>query len=84
MRTLAFVQARMSSRRLPGKVLQPLAGRPALERVVERLGRASGLDEVVVLTSTDPSDDPVAELAEASTTCSIASTAPPSSCRRSG
>jgi spore coat polysaccharide biosynthesis protein SpsF len=56
----AVVQARMSSRRLPGKSLLPLAGRPALRYVLDRLERAARLDLVVVATSTDPSDDPLA------------------------
>jgi spore coat polysaccharide biosynthesis protein SpsF (cytidylyltransferase family) len=64
MRTLAFVQARMTSSRLPGKVLATISGKPALQRVVERLGRSSGLDGVVVLTSSDRTDDPIAELVE--------------------
>ncbi len=60
--TLAIIQARMSSSRLPGKVLLDLGGQPMLVRVVERTRRAASLDEVVVATTTDPSDDPVAEL----------------------
>ena len=39
-RTLAFVQARMGSTRLPGKVLAPVAGRAVLARIVERLARS--------------------------------------------
>lgn len=58
-RTLAFIQARMSSTRLPGKVLQDLAGRPLLLYMVQRVRRARLLDDVVVLTSTDASDDPI-------------------------
>lgn len=57
----AVVQARMTSSRLPGKVLRPLAGKPVLEYLLEGLDRAEGIDLVVVATSTDPSDDPVAE-----------------------
>ena len=56
----AVVQARMSSRRLPGKVLRPLAGRPALQYLLERLERCEQIDRVIVATSTEPSDDPVA------------------------
>lgn len=59
------VQARMSSERLPGKVLRPLAGRPALDYVLERVGRASEPDLVVVATSVDARDDPIAEHCEA-------------------
>jgi spore coat polysaccharide biosynthesis protein SpsF len=58
-RTVAVVQARMGSNRLPGKVLRPLHGRPVLSWVI-RAARESGVcDEVVVATSTDSGDDPV-------------------------
>jgi len=50
----------MSSQRLPGKVLRNVAGKPLLAYVLERLERARRLDTVVVATSIDPSDDPVA------------------------
>ena len=46
-RTVAVIQARMGSTRLPGKVLMPLLGKPILTRVVERTQRASLVDEVV-------------------------------------
>jgi spore coat polysaccharide biosynthesis protein SpsF len=62
---IAIVQARMGSRRLPGKVLQAIAGQPMLALVVERAGRATTLDGVVVATTTDSGDDPVAELCAA-------------------
>jgi spore coat polysaccharide biosynthesis protein SpsF (cytidylyltransferase family) len=66
----AVVHARMSSRRLPGKVLAPLAGRPALQWVLERLEHARELDAIVLATSEDPSDDPVAAFAgERGTPC---------------
>jgi spore coat polysaccharide biosynthesis protein SpsF len=60
--TLAIIQARMASSRLPGKVLLDIAGEPMLLRVVERSRRASNLDRVVVATTGDPSDDAVAGL----------------------
>jgi spore coat polysaccharide biosynthesis protein SpsF len=53
---VAVLQARMSSRRLPGKVLMPLGGRPMILRQLERIGQAR-LDQIVVATSIDPSDD---------------------------
>ncbi|MBT3336640.1 MAG: glycosyltransferase family protein [Anaerolineae bacterium] len=60
-RTIAIIQARMSSTRLPGKVLLDIAGEPMLARVIERAKRANLVDDVVLATTTDPSDDPVAE-----------------------
>jgi spore coat polysaccharide biosynthesis protein SpsF len=58
-RTIAIVQGRMSSSRLPGKVLLDLAGAPMLARVVERTRRSECLDGFVVATTKDASDDPV-------------------------
>lgn len=55
-----FIQARMSSSRFPGKMLAPLAGKPILAHVVASAAIAVGLDRVVVLTSSDVSDDPIA------------------------
>ena len=58
-RIAAVVQARMSSRRLPGKVLVNIHGKPLLQYVLERLGRCAAIDGVIVATSSDRSDDPV-------------------------
>lgn len=57
----AVVQARMSSSRLPGKVLRDLGGRPVLAWLLEGLAQVGELDAVVVSTSTEDQDDPVAE-----------------------
>jgi len=57
MKVVAIIQARMSSTRLPGKVLMPLAGKPVLAHVVQRSQACRKVDEVVVATSTDTSDD---------------------------
>ena len=62
MSVLAIIQARFNSSRLPGKVLLDLEGRTVLERVVERVARASRVDEVVVATSTAEHDELIAEL----------------------
>lgn len=62
-RVVAAIQARMGSTRLPGKVLRPIAGRPVIERIAERLAHCRELDEVVVATSVEPRDDAVAALA---------------------
>lgn len=58
---VAIVQARMSSTRLPGKVMKPIAGRPILWHVVNRLSAASLIDEIVVATTTGPEDDIIEE-----------------------
>ena len=52
----------MSSTRLPGKVLRPLAGAPMIVRQIERLRRAKRIDTLVVATSTERSDDVLAEI----------------------
>ena len=58
----AIIQARMSSSRLPGKVLQDIAGQPMLVHMVERALRARSVAQVVVATTTDPSDDAIQQL----------------------
>jgi spore coat polysaccharide biosynthesis protein SpsF (cytidylyltransferase family) len=62
---IAIVQARMGSSRLPGKTLADLGGRPLLQFMLERVARASTLDEIVVATTTAPRDDAVAQVAAA-------------------
>jgi len=57
---VAIIQARMSSSRLPGKVLLDIAGGPMLARVVARTSRAASVHQVLVATTTEASDDPVA------------------------
>jgi len=59
---LGVVQARMSSSRLPGKVLEPILGKPMIVRQLERLARCSRLTDIVVATSTNPEDDHLAEV----------------------
>jgi spore coat polysaccharide biosynthesis protein SpsF len=61
-RVVATIEARMTSSRLPGKVLMPAGGQPLLEVLVERLARAPGIDEIVVATTVNATDDPVAAL----------------------
>jgi spore coat polysaccharide biosynthesis protein SpsF len=62
MTLVAVLQARFSSTRLPGKVLKPLLGEPMLARQLERIGRADCIDQLIVATSTEASDDPIAAL----------------------
>jgi spore coat polysaccharide biosynthesis protein SpsF len=59
-RVNAVIQARLSSTRLPGKVLRPLGGRSVLSWVVRAAARTHNVDEVIVATSDSPDDDPVA------------------------
>jgi spore coat polysaccharide biosynthesis protein SpsF len=54
---LAIIQARMSSSRLPGKVLMDISGKPMLQRVIERTMQAKYINQVVLATSSDTSDD---------------------------
>ncbi|MCL4531100.1 MAG: glycosyltransferase family protein [Chloroflexi bacterium] len=60
-RVVAIIQGRMSSSRLPGKILADIAGQPMLQRVFIRTSRAATVNETIFATTTDPSDDPVAE-----------------------
>jgi len=62
MKRVAIIQARMASSRLPDKVLLDIGGEPMLVRVYQRTQRARWVDQVVVATTTDPGDDPIAEL----------------------
>ena len=58
---VAFVQARMSSTRLPGKVMLPIAGRPMLWHLWRRLSQAQTLDKVVVATGDASSNEPIVQ-----------------------
>jgi len=57
MKILAILQARVTSSRLPGKVLKPIMGRPMLALQIERVLRANKIDQLIIATSNDPSDD---------------------------
>lgn len=62
MKTVALIQARMSSSRLPGKVLEDICGQPMLWRVVDRAKQTRQVDLVAVITSTHAADDSVERL----------------------
>jgi spore coat polysaccharide biosynthesis protein SpsF len=64
MRTIAIIQARMNSSRLPGKVLLDLGGKPMLAWVVDRALGAKRLDGAGVATTTAPSDDAIEAFCE--------------------
>jgi spore coat polysaccharide biosynthesis protein SpsF len=62
MKTVGIVQARMTSTRLPGKILKKVMDKPLLMYQLERLNKIGGLDELVVATTVNREDDPVAAL----------------------
>jgi spore coat polysaccharide biosynthesis protein SpsF len=59
---LAVLQARVTSKRLPGKVLKEILGKPMLALQIERIQSAAQIDHLVVATSNDNSDQPIAQL----------------------
>jgi spore coat polysaccharide biosynthesis protein SpsF len=61
LKTVAIIQARLASSRLPGKVLLPIAQQPMLARVVSRVRRASLIDEIIVATTSDFSDEQIVQ-----------------------
>ena len=64
MKTTAIIQARMSSTRLPGKVLMKVMGRPLLSYQIERLCFSKRINEIIIATTTNKEDDAIAELAQ--------------------
>lgn len=60
--TLIILQARMSSSRLPNKVLMPILGKPMLTHQIERLSTLKIPHKLIIATSTNASDDPIASL----------------------
>jgi len=60
-KVVAVIQARMGSSRLPGKTMADIEGQPMLWHVVQRVKRASLVNQIVVATSKQSGDDPIAE-----------------------
>jgi len=60
-KTVAIVQARMGSTRFPNKVMQPICGTPMIELLLERLSQARQIDQIMLATSSDPCNEPLAE-----------------------
>lgn len=60
---VATIEVRMTSTRLPGKVMLPLAGKPSTERLVERIKRSKYIDEIVLATTVNEADQPLVDLA---------------------
>jgi spore coat polysaccharide biosynthesis protein SpsF len=63
-KTLAIIQARMGSERLPGKMMLEIAGEPLLKLIFDRLKRAKGVDKIVLATSTNAENDVLEKLAK--------------------
>jgi spore coat polysaccharide biosynthesis protein SpsF len=63
-RIIASIEARMSSSRLPGKVLAPIYGEPAIQRLLVRLRRCKRLDGIILATTTSQADDALQQWAE--------------------
>ena len=64
MRVVIIVQARMTSTRLPGKVLKTVLGKPLLEYQIERLRRVRLADEIVIATTVNETDRPIVDLCQ--------------------
>lgn len=64
MKIIATIEARMTSSRLPGKVLLPAAGKPMLEHLVRRLQAVPSLDGIVLATTVNPTDDIIVEFSK--------------------
>ena len=64
LKIVAVIQARMSSQRLPQKVLMDIEGQTMLERVVNRVKEAKTLDEVVIATTVSEGDNAIVKLCE--------------------
>ena len=63
MRTIATIEARMISSRLPGKVLLPASGMPMLQHLIKRLRAVPSLDGIVLATTVNETDNPLEEFA---------------------
>lgn len=63
-KTVAIVQARMTSSRLPGKVLNPLCGMPMIVFMLHRVAQAECVDEVILATSTDKTDNELVDIVQ--------------------
>ena len=64
MKTVIISQARMTSTRLPGKILKSVLGKPLLEYQIERLLKVRSADAVVIATTQNETDLPVVRLCE--------------------
>ncbi|MFC1631085.1 cytidylyltransferase domain-containing protein [Candidatus Omnitrophota bacterium] len=64
MKIIASIASRMSSTRLPGKVLMQIKGKPVLELMLERLRRSRLIDGIIVATTLNQADQAIVELCQ--------------------
>ena len=62
MKTVAIIQARMGSTRLPGKILKEINGKSLLEYQIERIQRSKIIDDIVIATTNKEAEDPIIRL----------------------
>lgn len=62
MKKIVTIEARMTSSRLPGKVLMESCGKPLLQHMIERIRRSTMIDDIVVATTVNKTDDVIIEL----------------------
>lgn len=58
---IVIIQARMGSKRLPGKVMKELHGKTVLEHIIERVKQAKKIDDIIIATTEDAIDDIIAD-----------------------
>lgn len=64
MKTTAIIEARMTSSRLPGKVMMETCGKPMLQHMIERVKRCGRIDDVIVATTVNSEDDDVCRMCD--------------------
>lgn len=62
MKVVAIIEARMDSKRLPGKTLMKIVNKPMLELLIERVQQAKRIDEIIIATSSNRKDDEIEKL----------------------
>ncbi|MNW44049.1 3-deoxy-manno-octulosonate cytidylyltransferase [compost metagenome] len=61
LKTVAIVQARMRSTRLPGKVMKNLKGKTVLQHVVDRISQVPEIDQIVIATTSQSIDEQIVD-----------------------
>ncbi|WP_129691775.1 cytidylyltransferase domain-containing protein [Gottfriedia acidiceleris] len=64
MKVVAIIQARMGSSRLPGKVLRKVLNKPLLEYQIERVKRAKCINEIIIATTINETDQKIVDFCE--------------------